>query len=149
MPREGAGPEDVITRIHDAGGIASMAHPGLPGRDYWIPPLADAGLDALEAYHTDHGPDDTPRYLALAAQLSLAVPGGSDYHADESHGARVPGRRRGHRRNSSACVKSYVLRSVRLQADRDDGPAKAGHYVRQADRLAAIRATASGVAISS
>ena len=91
VPREGAGPEDVITRIHDAGGIASMAHPGLLRRDDWIPPLAEAGLDALEAYHTDHGPDDTARYLALAAQLSLAVSGGSDYHADESHGAPRPG----------------------------------------------------------
>jgi 3',5'-nucleoside bisphosphate phosphatase len=91
VPREGAGPEDVITRIHEAGGIASIAHPGLLERDEWIPPLAEAGLDALEAYHTDHGPDDTARYLALAAQLTLAVSGGSDYHADESHGAPRPG----------------------------------------------------------
>ena len=91
VPREGAGPEDVIARIHDAGGIASMAHPGLLGRDDWIGPLAEAGLDALEAYHTDHGPGDTARYLALAAQLTLAVSGGSDYHADESHGAPRPG----------------------------------------------------------
>jgi 3',5'-nucleoside bisphosphate phosphatase len=91
VPREGAGPEDVIARIHDAGGIASLAHPVLLRRDDWIPPLADAGLDAIEAYHTDHGPDDTARYLALAAQLTLAVSGGSDYHADESHGAPRPG----------------------------------------------------------
>ena len=91
VPREGAGPEYVIARIHDAGGIASMAHPGLLGRDDWIPPLAEAGLDALEAYHTDHSPEDTARYLALATQLRLAVSGGSDYHADESHGAPRPG----------------------------------------------------------
>ena len=91
VPREGAGPEEVIARIHDAGGIASMAHPGLLERDDWIPPLAEAGLDAIEAYHTDHGPGDTARYLALAAQLTLAVSGGSDYHADESHGAPRPG----------------------------------------------------------
>jgi len=91
VPRQGAGPEDVIAHIHDAGGIASMAHPGLLRRDDWIGPLADAGLDALEAYHTDHGPEDTARYLALAARLTLAVSGGSDYHADESHGAAHPG----------------------------------------------------------
>jgi len=91
IPREGAAPESVITRIHDAGGIASMAHPGLLGFDDWIPPLADAGLDAIEAYHTDHGPDDTARYLAMAERLTLAVSGGSDYHADESHGATHPG----------------------------------------------------------
>jgi predicted metal-dependent phosphoesterase TrpH len=91
VPREGAGPEDVIARIHDAGGIASMAHPGLLRRDDWIGPLAEAGLDALEAYHIDHGPEDTARYLAVAGRLSLAVSGGSDYHADESHGAAHPG----------------------------------------------------------
>jgi 3',5'-nucleoside bisphosphate phosphatase len=91
VPREGAAPEGVITRIHDAGGIASMAHPGLLGRDNWIPPLADAGLDAIEAYHTDHSPEDTTRYLAMAERLTLAVSGGSDYHADQSHGAAHPG----------------------------------------------------------
>ena len=30
-------PDEVIARIHDAGGIASLAHPGLLGRDEWIP----------------------------------------------------------------------------------------------------------------
>jgi predicted metal-dependent phosphoesterase TrpH len=91
VPREGVAPEDVIARIHDAGGIASLAHPGLLGRDTWIAPLADAGLDAIEAYHADHGPQDTARYLAMAGRLTLAVSGGSDYHADESHGAAHPG----------------------------------------------------------
>jgi predicted metal-dependent phosphoesterase TrpH len=91
VPREGTAPEDVIARIHDAGGIASLAHPGLLGRDTWIAPLADAGLDAIEAYHADHGPQDTARYLAMAGRLTLAVSGGSDYHADESHGAAHPG----------------------------------------------------------
>jgi 3',5'-nucleoside bisphosphate phosphatase len=92
VPRDGAPPERVITRIHDAGGIASLAHPGLLGRDSWIPPLAEAGLDAIEAYHTDHSPEDTTRYLELAEQLALGVSGGSDYHADESHGAAHPGK---------------------------------------------------------
>ena len=91
VPRTGPDPAEVIAIVFKAGGIASLAHPGLLRRDDWIPPLAEAGLDALEAYHTDHGPDDTARYLALAAQLTLAVSGGSDYHADESHGAPRPG----------------------------------------------------------
>ena len=91
VPREGAAPEAVVEQIHDAGGIASIAHPGLLKRDDWIPPLAGAGLDAIEAYHTDHGPEDTARYLAMARRLTLAVSGGSDYHADDSHGAARPG----------------------------------------------------------
>ena len=54
MPRLAPPPDEVIARIHDAGGIASLAHPGLLERDEWIAGFAAAGLDALEAYHTDH-----------------------------------------------------------------------------------------------
>lgn len=91
VPRLGAPPEEVVARIHDAGGVASLAHPGLLKRDDIVLPLAAAGLDALEAYHTDHDEETVHRYLALAERLSLAVSGGSDYHADESHGAPGPG----------------------------------------------------------
>ncbi len=91
VPREGAAPDNVIARIHDAGGLASMAHPGLIGRDNWIPGLAASGLDAIEAFHTDHDADATARYRAMAQRLTLAVSGGSDYHGDESHGAAHPG----------------------------------------------------------
>jgi predicted metal-dependent phosphoesterase TrpH len=49
-----------------------------------IPGLAAAGLDALEAYHTDHSADETARYLAMAHHLGLAVTGGSDFHGFRS-----------------------------------------------------------------
>lgn len=91
VPRVGAAPEEVFARIHDAGGVASLAHPLLVGRDEWIPGFAAAGLDALEAYYVAHDAPATERYLALAGRLGLAVSGGSDYHADESHGATRPG----------------------------------------------------------
>jgi 3',5'-nucleoside bisphosphate phosphatase len=86
IPRPRISPEDVIGRIHDAGGIASLAHPGLLGHDEWIPRFCDAGLDAVEAYHSDHDAETTLRYVDLAARLDLVVSGGSDYHADDSHG---------------------------------------------------------------
>jgi 3',5'-nucleoside bisphosphate phosphatase len=91
VPRAGAPPEQVIAVIHETGGIASIAHPGLIGRDEWIPGFAVAGVDAIEAYHTDHDADATARYLAAAAHHGLLVTGGSDYHGDEQHDARVPG----------------------------------------------------------
>jgi predicted metal-dependent phosphoesterase TrpH len=90
VPRAGAAPADVFARIHDAGGTASLAHPILVEHDEWIPRFAEAGLDALEAYHSDHDAAATARYLALAAQLGLSVSGGSDYHGDE-HGPAAPG----------------------------------------------------------
>jgi 3',5'-nucleoside bisphosphate phosphatase len=91
VPRDGAAPADVIARIHDAGGIASLAHPGLVGRDAWIPEFVAAGLDAIEAYHTNHDEAATACYRSIAERLGLAITGGSDYHADESHGAPRPG----------------------------------------------------------
>jgi predicted metal-dependent phosphoesterase TrpH len=90
VPRAGAPPEEVFARIHEAGGIASIAHPGLTGRDAWIPEFAAAGADAIEAYHSDHDEQATMRYLALAARHALLVTGGSDYHGDHTH-APAPG----------------------------------------------------------
>ena len=91
IEREGAAPDNVIAQIHDAGGIASVAHPGLLRRDEWIDGFAASGLDAIEAYHPNHDEEMTMRYRSVAHRLGLAVSGGSDYHADESHGSAHPG----------------------------------------------------------
>lgn len=91
VPRVGASPEEVFQQIHEAGGVASLAHPGLAKRDERIARYAEAGLDAIEAHHADHEPADVERYLALAARFNLAVSGGSDFHADDGHGGSAPG----------------------------------------------------------
>jgi predicted metal-dependent phosphoesterase TrpH len=91
VPREGAAPENVIAQIHAAGGVASLAHPGLLGRDEWIAGLVAAGLDAIETYHTNHDEAATEHYRGIAARYGVAVTGGSDYHADQSHGSPHPG----------------------------------------------------------
>jgi predicted metal-dependent phosphoesterase TrpH len=82
VPRVGPQPSEVVGIIADAGGLASLAHPGLLKRDDLIPALVDAGLPALEAFHSDHDPETIERYLALAERYGLAVSGGSDYHGE-------------------------------------------------------------------
>jgi predicted metal-dependent phosphoesterase TrpH len=91
VPRAGASPADVIARVHEAGGLASIAHPGPLNHDEWLPAFVDAGLDAIEAYHTDHNAAATAKYLALADRLGIAVTGGSDFHDDPVHGAALGG----------------------------------------------------------
>jgi len=91
VAREGAAPEKVIAEIHGAGGLASIAHPGLLRRDEWMAAFVASGLDAIEAYHTNHDVDATRRYRALAVRFGIAVSGGSDFHGDQSHGAPQPG----------------------------------------------------------
>jgi hypothetical protein len=48
--------------------------------------LCASGLNAIEAYHSDHTAADTQLYLELACQYGLHVTGGSDFH-----GAVKPG----------------------------------------------------------
>ena len=90
VPRTSPTPADVIARIHEAGGVASLAHPALLEHDDWIPEFVAAGIDALEAYHSDHTPDDTHRYVELARTYRLRLSGGSDFHGD-AHGPAHPG----------------------------------------------------------
>lgn len=82
VPRSGASPESVIHRIHAARGLASLAHPGRTRIDARLSALRDAGLDALEAFHSDHAPDERIRYVHTARSLGLLVTGGSDFHGD-------------------------------------------------------------------
>jgi predicted metal-dependent phosphoesterase TrpH len=85
VPRAGAPPADVFARIHDAGGVVSLAHPGLVGHDEWIEEFVGLGLDAIEAYHSEHDTEATARYLGIAKRFGLAVSGGSDYHGNDDH----------------------------------------------------------------
>jgi 3',5'-nucleoside bisphosphate phosphatase len=91
IPRLAAAPAEVFERIHDANGIASLAHPGLLAHDEWLPQFAADGVDAFEAYHANHDAGQTARYLAMAARHRVLVSGGSDFHGDDSHGSGGPG----------------------------------------------------------
>jgi len=71
---------DAMALIHEAGGVAVLAHPGLNRSDDVIPLLVEAGMDGIECYHTKHTPSTCERYLAVAEQSHLIVTGGSDCH---------------------------------------------------------------------
>src|SRR5206468_1378863 len=71
---------EAIALIHQAGGLAVMAHPGLNRTDELIPGLAEAGLDGLECFHTKHSAGMAAEYRGMAERLHLLVTGGSDCH---------------------------------------------------------------------
>jgi predicted metal-dependent phosphoesterase TrpH len=89
VPRTGPTPAAVVDAIHDAGGVASFAHPGVTRRDELIAPLIDRGLDAIEVYHSDHRPEDVAEYRHMAIRFNALVTGGSDFHGED---AAKPGR---------------------------------------------------------
>jgi hypothetical protein len=71
---------EAVELIHQAGGLAVMAHPGLNRTDDIIPDLVDAGLDGIECFHTKHSTVMAERYLVIAEKHHLLVTGGSDCH---------------------------------------------------------------------
>jgi len=71
---------DAIALIHEAGGLAALAHPVLNQGDELIPSLVEQGLDGLECFHTKHVGNLPEHYLKLAARYNLLVTGGSDCH---------------------------------------------------------------------
>jgi predicted metal-dependent phosphoesterase TrpH len=82
VPHTGASPSEVVALVTSGGGVASLAHPGYRPRDEIIPGLVDAGLDAIEVYHSSHDETATAHYLSMARRYRLLVTGGSDYHGE-------------------------------------------------------------------
>jgi hypothetical protein len=72
--------EQALELIHQAGGVAILAHPGLNRTDEVIPGMVEAGMDGIECFHTKHSTATTERYLELADRFHLLVTGGSDCH---------------------------------------------------------------------
>ncbi len=71
---------EAVELIHQSGGLAVMAHPGLNRTDEIIPALVDAGMDGIECFHTKHSTVMSERYLEIAEKYKLLVTGGSDCH---------------------------------------------------------------------
>ena len=80
VPKFKISASNAIALIHQASGLAVMAHPGLNNSDEIIPELVAAGLDGIECFHTKHTPAISKRYVQLARQHHLLVTGGSDCH---------------------------------------------------------------------
>jgi hypothetical protein len=72
--------EKALELIHQAGGVAVLAHPGLNRTDEVIPGMVEAGIDGIECFHTKHSTATTEHYLQLADRFHLLVTGGSDCH---------------------------------------------------------------------
>ncbi|RPJ49360.1 MAG: PHP domain-containing protein [Candidatus Latescibacterota bacterium] len=90
VPKRSLSPADGVRLIRRAGGIASVAHPGVGAIRNLLPPLAASGLAGLEVWHPKHSSRDVERFTALAEQLGLVPTGGSDYHGLDS-GATILG----------------------------------------------------------
>lgn len=81
---------EAIALVHDAGGVAVLAHPGAAGTRARLEALRADGLDGVEVLHPGHSSDDIARLSTLAEHLDLVPSGGSDWHGARN-GPRVIG----------------------------------------------------------
>lgn len=91
VPRELLSPLEGVRLLRSFNAVTAIAHPLLlrAPEKYLrglITELAAAGLDALEAYHSEHSAEETRRVVDLAAAHGLLLCGGSDYHGDAKTG---------------------------------------------------------------
>lgn len=80
-------PEEAIALIHDAGGKAVLAHPGLlkmgkRWQEDFIYHLKKNGLDAIEVYYSKYSKAQEKYYRSLAMRYALEISIGSDFHGE-------------------------------------------------------------------
>jgi hypothetical protein len=76
----------AIDLIHQAGGLAVLAHPTIDMLDAAIRRYDRLGLDGIEVYRASSGGNEELYAEMLAEDFGLVMTGGSDWHGRRSHG---------------------------------------------------------------
>lgn len=71
---------DIIPLIHEAGGVAVLAHPAEYNSYELLEELADQGLDGVEVSHPRNKEGDEEKLCAFAKEKGLIMTGGTDFH---------------------------------------------------------------------
>jgi hypothetical protein len=73
-------PTEIIDAIHEAGGIAVLAHPGFYDNFELLQELIPYGLDGVEVWHPENSPEQQELLKKIAEENGLVMTGGSDFH---------------------------------------------------------------------
>lgn len=84
VPKTRVTPAEAIELIHDAGGLAILAHPTIDNAVQYVESLVKDGLDGLEVYHYSTSRRDRQKIRQLAEKFELVLSGGSDYHGRDN-----------------------------------------------------------------
>ena len=92
VEREKLTPTEAIEIITSWGGVAVLAHPAqLLDLDDNLEELKAAGLVGMEVYYAQYSEERIQELADTAARHGLLPCGGSDYHALDNPGERLPG----------------------------------------------------------
>jgi predicted metal-dependent phosphoesterase TrpH len=84
VPRFEVTIEAAIALIRGARGTATLAHPGVSRVQLFeLEQMKRAGLDGIEAEHSDHPPTLREKFLEWAKHLDLIPTSGSDFHGEK------------------------------------------------------------------
>lgn len=72
--------KEIVEAIHDAGGIAVLAHPALYDNFELLEELIPEGLDGVEVWHPSASEADIAKLTQIAKKHGLLMTGGSDFH---------------------------------------------------------------------
>ena len=72
--------KEVLTAIHDAGGIAVLAHPYFFDNLDSLPRLIENGLDGIEVWHPCATEEQQAELKKIATKNKLLMTGGTDFH---------------------------------------------------------------------
>lgn len=72
-------PSAVIDAIHEAGGIAVLAHPGSNNSFELLEELIPLGLDGVEVWHPDNTEEQQAKLLEIAKKNNLLTVGGTEF----------------------------------------------------------------------
>jgi predicted metal-dependent phosphoesterase TrpH len=92
VPRYRLTVAEAIQLVRDAGGTATIAHPGLSGVERGdLERMKGWGLDGVEVAHAEQNPSIRDKYRRLCAELDLVPTAGTDYHGEAVSPDRVFG----------------------------------------------------------
>jgi len=81
-PGESFSTEETIDIIHQAKGLAVIAHPHLIDRSKILNEILDLKVDGIECFYAKFPSAANQRWIKIAEQKGLLKSGGSDFHGD-------------------------------------------------------------------
>jgi len=75
-------PEETIEIIHQAGGVAIIAHPHIIKNPSVLSQLLKLNFDGIECYYSRFSEKDHKRWVKIAQHHHWLITGGSDFHGD-------------------------------------------------------------------
>ncbi len=116
VPKSILTPSEAVKTIHEAGGVAVLAHPfsldfGTFSRlEEVLSGLVELGIDGIECYYSEHSRKLTDFCIEFCRKHDLVVTGGSDYHGRAKPHIKL-GKGRG-----NLCVPDSCVEELRSRA---------------------------------